>query len=466
MSNEDVFALFVGIDSYTTYDPSGGANLRGSINDAMGFWRVGLELGIAPENMKILTSGRFNPSDLVGANETNTGEATERGILDGVAWLTKKLAASAGSTALFTYSGHGAYTIEKGLLLCPSDTEGPDLEHAIPYTTLKELLSPVSGAVTALLDCCHSGAGRDVLSLTPGPLPEGVKDDDQRVASRVLAACKVGQTAKQARFLGTWYGAFTWAVGATLDQWRAVRTAGGARFDLTYGELVEKARRLVETLRFQETPVLLGPPNVAELSVLQPGDVPAETSATPDGKRQTVQIDAGEKNYRWYTFTSDDTHWKWNVLVPNVKMGRSVTVNGQTYYAGIEYWISAPTNHTSAQPSNYIEVEWTDYTSTESPSYVGHTSFEMRQDARWSPTAAPEGSPTEFINNRLGVGMCWQMQLGSDGRWTGSITWWNTTEENNIFGGDLSSGQTLYNQLGAQGSTWYTTTVTATAPTA
>ncbi|EYF05333.1 caspase family protein [Chondromyces apiculatus] len=98
MLKGDGFALFIGVDDYRAYDPSGAANLRGSVNDAVAFWRMGRQLGLAPERMRLLTSGRVDLARLDGATEANGGDANAQGILSGVRWLAARLAEATGAT--------------------------------------------------------------------------------------------------------------------------------------------------------------------------------------------------------------------------------------------------------------------------------------------------------------------------------------------------------------------------------
>jgi hypothetical protein len=163
---------------------------------------------------------------------------------------------------------------------------------------------------------------------------------------RVLAACGVGETTQQARFMGKWHGAFTWALGAALDQWKELPDAGGARFDVSYGTALHAAKQLLASLSFEGTPVLLGPPGVEDLAVLQVGDSPLATSAAPDAPRADVQIDGG-----------------WNILIYNHSGGTLIAQIVTT--PATSFTINPPASNpngysANTNPPQSTEMWWVD----------------------------------------------------------------------------------------------------------
>lgn len=455
--NNDDCALFVGVNDYRTYEKSTGQepgtrSLPGSVNDAKAFWRVARWLGMRPENLRILTSPKLDPSDLgPGATEANVGEATEEGIEKGVTWLASMLAGRPERAGLASYSGHGAYSDEKGLLLCPSDTEGEDLKHAIAVSKLAALLGPAGQQVTTVLDCCYSGsaskapAGEDeprVMSLGRGVVPNSVTEEALRVSGRVLAASGPQELTQQSRFMGQWHGAFSWALTSAMGQWKSVPDGAGRRLDGSYGALCAQAATLLGALSFTSTPVVKGPSNVRDLAVLQRGDTPVETAEAPDGKRCQVQLDPGGGMYRWYTLRDASGHLVANVLVTGASGG---TLNHITYSANTEYWYNVNAAFYDNLSAS-ITFTWTDYATWSSGPNVGTFSFQTPRNPSTSIAAAPSTSTRMFVSNTLNVTLYWSV-FWTGSSWQGSLYWYTLTTtgaaNNNVFGSGTPSGQVL-----------------------
>lgn len=448
LTNDDC-ALFIGINDYSAYDRSvdqrpGRSSLPGSLNDARAFWRVARWMGMRPENLRVLTSPPLDPAELEGATSANVGEATESGILEGVGWLASMLRGQPQRAALMTYSGHGAYLDDKGLLLCPSDTQGENLEHAIAFSTLGELLGPAGQNLTTVLDCCHSGAAgastggdddRRIPSLGKRLVPDRVTEKDLCFAGRVLAACRPQQVTEQSRFMGRWDGSFSWAVASAMEQWRSVPDGDGRRLDVTYGDLIARTAVLKKTLGFSGGPLVTGPEGVRDLAVMQRGDTPAETSRKPNAKRLRLQMDPGELVYRYYTITDYAGNPVAHVLVPN----ENVMIGGTTYYAGTEYWFGV----TTTTPRTSITFAWQDYSATSTPPALGTLSFTMGQSATWNRTSnTPPNDSDNFVNNVANATLHWKLTYSS-GRWSNYLQWYFMTGDSTVFGGDVTSPQTF-----------------------
>lgn len=327
----DSFALLIGVDDYTTYDPA--QNLPGSVNDVNVLWRVCLALDVRPDHVRVLitrskdasSAALESPPSESFAGAESVAEATRENILAGAAWLAKNLAGGR-IPGLLSYSGHGDLTSTNELALCPTDVQksGDDVENLVSYAELGEILARggASESLTVVLDCCHAG-GADTrgrlgdskrLSLRGKRVPPSVVRP--QLGARMLCAAGVDQIAYQADFTGRFHGAFTWALAATLLQWRPVSEDGAVRLTVSYGEAISVAQELLGALDFTQTPTL-SPPKIAALPVLHPRDVvtPGETTSRPDGTRVGTQLDP---NYFYSIYFSNDlTAPIAQIVVPN-----------------------------------------------------------------------------------------------------------------------------------------------------
>lgn len=455
MIHGDGCALLIGINNYSEFDrsvgnPEGVSNLLGGVPDASMFWRVCLQLGMKPENIRIAVNPRPEPALFYGATEENFVDTTEAGLRGAMEWLAGKLAG--GVAGLLTYSGHGAHSAEQGLLLCPSDTSGAEFSHAIPFRELGAIF-PNAENLTVVLDCCHASpapvpSGRRLSTLGgSGVNPEQCLNE-MMVGARVLAACQPGERTQQGDFGGVPHGSFSWAVGAVLDQWRTVREGSNACFDLSYQTLLDKASELLAVLEFAGTPALYGPPGVESLAVMQVGGQAEQTSDTPDAERPLKQMDPGQKQVRLYTMV-DIQGAVSNVLVPK----QTGSVGGVTYYSGTEYWL----NVTTRAPSRSLTVTWADYDWNDPrfPS-LGTLSFRMDQSPAWSVTGEPPSASNDFASTSLRVTLEWGLTFGGSG-WGGYLKWFNTTGLDNVFAGAMPVGGVILSASTSQprGYSWY-----------
>lgn len=372
MTKNEGYALLIGVDDYSSYDasvghPAGKSDLLGSRNDVLAFFRTCRDLDIPAANIRVLTSPKIDPALLPGVPAENIGDATESRVREGAAWLAAALGASGGAGFL-SFSGHGEKLDGGELALCPSDTRDHALRGAIAFADLRRTFAD-HGALenlTCVVDACFAGAALDpsapkerrALSLT-GRDASTAAPTALDLGDRVIAAARPDQPAFQARFSGEHRGALSWAVGATLDQWSRVKEDGATRVNLSYGELRDRAERLLDTLSFDQKPVLSGPANVADLSFLQIGSMPAPTSPTPDAARMPLQLDPGFLTFRKYTITFN--------AVPAVLLAEVFAIHTTTgsYTAGNEYWNVNRDALTSLGTA--VTIAYTDY-STGSPS--------------------------------------------------------------------------------------------------
>lgn len=284
-------ALIIGIDDYTTFDATGGSDLKGSVNDAVAVAQLCLDLGMKPEDIHVV-SGKSR--ERLGV--TRTRRTTLKSISREIAWLRSQL--EAGRQGLFWFSGHGAHN-EKGLLLCPSDTT-PDLAQTLPFRSLRRKIGKQAARnLTVVLDCCHGGSvadhlGRPTKTLGGDPRPEDIADAEMEIGAVVLAACAVEEQTQQSCFASRWHGAFTWALLAAVNQWQMTQQGSNVRLDVTYRELVKRATVLLDALDFKGSPQIF-PRGAGGLAMLQQGEAAMTTAERPDAERAGIQVDPTQR---------------------------------------------------------------------------------------------------------------------------------------------------------------------------
>lgn len=430
-------ALFIGVNDYGTFDesqgnPPGTSDLHGSRNDARAFWQVCRELGIPPENMRILTSPALDPADL-GATADQVGAATEAAILDAVEWLGEALGGGGRPPGLLTYSGHGDFIDGEGLVLCPSDVTGSDLEHAIPYRKIEQIVARHRAAanLTVVLDCCHGGAtvsvgpARQTGSLTGRPLPEGFARRPVRIGDRELAACEPSGTSWQARFSGVFRGAFSWALTAILEQWKPRIEGTSVELDLSYGNLLVRARRLLASLSFEQTPVLRGSSAVARTAFFHRGPPRDEetTSRAPSARRKGGQLDPDVN----HTLSLLSGQW----LISATGIGTASTSEvGYTY--DTEYW-GLDSSFTDAVSQIASSGTGSITFGVATSGQASTSGFAMPTDSLWTPLSAMPGGSMFWVSvpatrSAAGyvVGVVFDLSApaAAGDAWGGSMTWY------------------------------------------
>ena len=450
------YALLIGVNDYSAYDRSrdqakGTSDLPGSVNDVKAWWTLCNALGFLPDNVRVLSSPGIHGKKLEGATEHTFGEATDKGILEGAKWLVEKLGSDPTAIGLLTYSGHGDSVEHKGLVLCPTNVTGADLQHSIPYAALRAMVDAAHAGdnLTVVLDCCHAGGGalprRKALSLTGRAVSKDILAITPEISGRVFSASPRDGTAYQAEFAGRYHGAFTWALTSTLEQWKAVEQGDCLRLTVSYGEALRRSQGLLSTLSFQQTPGISGAPNLADLAVFQSGLVPQPTSPDPTVSPIPMQIDPGEKDYRLYTLN-------WNGgAIGSILVPRTSNPSG-SLLKGTEYWYMT-SNITSTTSATNLIMSWQDYDwSTTPPS--GTLSFTMPQSPSWTETTAPSSSSMTFVKNgQFGVTLIWGLNQGRT--WTGSLRWYSTSGQNTVFGGTGSTTQATLTSYTTPTVTWF-----------
>jgi hypothetical protein len=479
------YALLIGVSDYSAYDasadmPRGTSNLPGSVNDARAFYRHCRGLGIRPENIWVLTSPQLSPSDLEMDEQARggvrTGEATREEILDKVAWISAKLGDASQPTGLMTYSGHGDYLAGDGFVLCPGDVAQGGKNGLKNAVSCKELQGIVrqhgaSANLTVLLDACHAGAAKEApesrTSLTNRAIKVGMlATDAPAISDRVITACARDQSAHQSTFSGEDRGAFSWAVGSVLNQWKKVEEGDHVRLTLSYGELVSRADRLLKSLSFQEAPELLGAPQLGDLAFLQRGltVIPGSTSREPDALMKAAQLDPDQHDYALYEMSANSAVFA-SILVANT----GATIGGVSFTAGDEHWSMNANGPGTSNVSLAItsDQDWPGGSSIPGfPVGSARPTFKMPSGVTWS-TAGSNPSGVHLMSLMTGVKQGLKFNLSYDSglsRWSGSLIWYQSVPSGSSPTSFVltSSGTLTYNSGSVSPPAnhgWYTTTL-------
>jgi hypothetical protein len=348
------FALVIGIDDYSHFDPTGRNDLRGAVNDAHR-WQGFLtgRLGVPADQLRLLTSG----------------DATRDAIRAGVAWLVEQLqTAGPDAAGLVTFSGHGAGAADTaqarlGLTdcLCPADVEVTAdglLDHTISFANLQHWLQAhddaaadprerLSSRVTVILDACYGVQ-------TQGPRVRSMgatagADGEQRaseVTSRLLLGCQPWSESYELVAHERYHGAFTWCLLTLLERWTTRTEAGQTFVNVAYVDLVHRVRSMLDVLGVPQAPWMLGPPYASLLPFLRgaaelTGDA---TSTTPDEPLPGSQIESplGTQNIRITTITGTWAGPVTGTVAICAEVLSSQTVNGYALVGGLENWIFYP----------------------------------------------------------------------------------------------------------------------------
>lgn len=342
-------ALLIGVEDYSAVDraegrPAGTSDVAGAVEDVRAWYRTCRAMGIPKERIVALTWPVIAPSMLApDAVPTNVGAATREGIAWGVDWLARGIASSPRSAGLATFSGHGEQG--RGVVICPADMRSD--EDVIRLPLLREVVGggPQIGSLTVVLDCCrdaktmpYRGGFRARMRGMRRRVPKGPGD------ARLMAACEPNETASSGLFGGVTMGAFTWALTAALGQWRAEEDRGVLRFDVTYGELLHRARTLLRALSFEQIPVLGGAPLAFRLPFLEPEGVLERggTRSEPTCRRGKRQLDPGQKDFRvyqmWFTAPGQPSELLAKIAVTSAAGAVTTSAGGFDFADDDEYW--------------------------------------------------------------------------------------------------------------------------------
>jgi hypothetical protein len=272
-------ALLIGINRYRVP----GADLRGCVNDVKSLKAALTQYcGFANGNVRTLT-------DL---------EATQKRMQAEISRVIGK--ARRGDVLLIHYAGHGSNVPDKSgdeadlrdEILCPTDLDWMD-----PFLDdwlRKEFDKVPSGVnLTVIMDCCHSGTNTravlppdapiierflpcplDLLATESGRKLRGIVQTTRKRGSRrsqdvvdvdipelLITGCRSTQTSADAKIEGSFHGALTYNLVASI-------TAKNGK--LTYRELHTGTTQLLKRGRFDQVPQLEGRAAHFSLPFLEP----------------------------------------------------------------------------------------------------------------------------------------------------------------------------------------------------
>jgi hypothetical protein len=300
-SESNSYALLIGINDYTTFSPSGRDNLVGSVNDALSAARLAYELGCPPENIHLCLAdphadleelrGRLDPA----IADAHVSGADHAEILQCLSWLASALTAPQ-AKGLLWFSGHGFSNVQ-GPALCPADTLSGD---GAPQNLLynRDVLDALSvrhpeSHLTVILDACHSAATAKpdmrpralsaALTLTRNSTVDLCYE---RYGNVVALAARSHEQGWELTGAGVRHGAFSWAVLTVLRRWGVTDRPLGTRIDrfvdLTHADLMDKVRRMLDTLEIPQRPMLYAAPNALNRTVFHGFGNLDMSSADPD----------------------------------------------------------------------------------------------------------------------------------------------------------------------------------------
>lgn len=348
------FALIIGISDYSAYDASlqkqrGESDLRGGKNDALAFYRICRELGVAPKDIHVLMSPAFDASDTGHSVPGYVGLATRQEIEAQIGWLAQKLAHAPSEryapSGLLCFSGHGDFSGDD-LALCPGDVRsagaGKDLENVLGFDRIEEILRSYPGAVeslTVLLDASHAGAdkawgpGRRASltgrgKWTPGRPP-------RTLARSTILAANPGEVARTMMVGGRAHGALTWALFTVASTWRSHSDRRSHDLSLSQGDLVGRAQTLLQALSVPQTITLQGGKDAAERSFFHRREVPS-TYKPLRPVEPSNQADPDVERWDFTLYTLRLTIENELLTAQVLSVGNASTALG--YDAGTEYW--------------------------------------------------------------------------------------------------------------------------------
>lgn len=283
------YALLMGVDDYTTYDPTGASNLRGAVADAHAWREVCLHhLKMKESRVKLL----INP--------------TREEVLEGLSWLSTKVQRS--GSALVTWSGHGAglassTKTEEGLSLglCPSDLTRDNPERIVRPSDVQHALTRHGLArTTFFLDACYVTSA-DTTPVTRGLLTFVLAEigDWTHSVGRLFLASHLGTQAYEVETQMGWRGAFSFAAQTLILRWQtAIDPVSKVRYlRVSHDQLCYRIRGFLALLGIPQVPVFVSSQvRTLLVPVLRPGEEidPAQTSDTPDMILEGEEMSPGQ----------------------------------------------------------------------------------------------------------------------------------------------------------------------------
>lgn len=278
--NEQAYALLVGVGDYRAFDPTGGADLKGAVNDVGVWWRAARALGVPPQNVRICVSPGLGGDALGpdGRHATVTGASHDE-LVEALKWLAERLDGEGGTKALLSWSGHGTRTAD-GEVLCPTDVyaEGETLHNALPVSAVAALLDTRAPAtrITALVDTCHTDTGFEGGAVVVRGLPwkgaapaalDAEASPHRAFGDLVVTSSAAGEPSYEMPTADGVLGAFTWAASSLLYRWGLVDAPGGSTARLSHGDLAERSAGLLRVMQVHQVPRYVGDARAARLRV-------------------------------------------------------------------------------------------------------------------------------------------------------------------------------------------------------
>lgn len=479
------YALLIGVDDYSAYDPTRSLDLPGSVNDVMAWRNTLLRRGYDADNIRMLVSPVPTPLGSLGAQP-----ATRANIERALAWLEGQIADRDRTAGVLTFSGHGDVDPAGEPVICPTDTHlaGDHLEKTI---RVSEIVHRLSRNAAVFLDCCHSGPtevipasaaldvakekaprrptghavllslrGRPAASVDAKPLRQ------KPVSCRVLSATSMDGVAFQAEFMGRFQGALTWAVTSALGQWKALppHNGGPASVTLSAYEARQHVEQMLASIEMPQTSELWGEPvatdALAKRIPLLGRGIEDLISVDPDGQRVPLE------------FPVDLKVWFGSNLNPAaVGAAGAVSATSYTpprgYLRNLEYWRMTDTflNDVMSLTNPASQIDFVVDASASPPSWDNILTsppkplFSMDLIPNWTncPPPTRTGYYTRLTDGKSPIAaVMFDLIRPEDngGRWGGSITWYrvvtSTTVGSAVFD---STGRTFYRASGPDPST-------------
>lgn len=326
MTNNRLFAVIIGVDRYTDFDPTGEHNLGGAVHDATAWFHLlTTHFGVPAAHIRLLLApaGDDPPPAQAPKQPEAHAKATKENIEIALRWLSDRLA-SPGGSGLVTFAGHGLALRGPtpgpegmSLGLCPTDI-GPRLDRVITIGELQLQLTDrrskaegerVLRDTTMIIDACYTKE-RYLHARSLGVthvVPVVAKRPHAHV--RLMLAAHLWESAYEFTLGCQRRGVFSASLQAMIEQWRVKAHPEGAvhYLDASYADLLFYARSLIQTFNVPQSPALIGEvANLALLPVLwpeTPGELP-RTSPTPNAQIYGEQLDPDSSGYTVYTIST------------------------------------------------------------------------------------------------------------------------------------------------------------------
>lgn len=255
-------ALVIGVDDYHAYadsrvDPPSRWNLRGAVTDGITWTRTLRHLMVLPGKTEVLLAPRRQHHAPLRATRAQVLDAWER-FLDRVP--------TDGAASVAVFAGRGASCVNRGLLFCPSDTEGPGLQNAIPLTDLFRTAHQRVGGkgIVFVFDCSFADGEVDVPWATIRYLPHAAQppsdEDVGRTADLQIWAGYRSRATTERRIGGAVRGTLSWGLTTALTQAPLSWDGGPSR--VSWSDATSRAANILATLGAAQSPIAQGPTSI------------------------------------------------------------------------------------------------------------------------------------------------------------------------------------------------------------